>query len=366
MSASDLAATSDLAGRSFERILLVKPSSLGDVVHALPVLHGLRTRYPSATIDWLIAEPFAPLIEEHPELDGAIRFDRRRYGQMAQSPRALREFASFVQGLRARRYDLVVDLQGLFRTGFLTRASGAGVRIGFRQAREGAWIFYTHFVPIDDPNIHAVDRYYLTGKLLGFDHVPPEFGLPLKEATRTETTDRLRSSGVAEGERIVAVVPGTRWPTKMWPAERFSDVIDELHARKPARCVLLGGPDEVSLCAGIAERCKSKPINLAGETSIPQLAAAISLSDAVLCHDSAASHLAVALNRPLVCLCGPTNPRRTGPWGRPDDVQQLDLDCSPCYLRRLSQCRHEHRCMRDLDAQRVLTAVVRSLESCGK
>ena len=98
------------------------------------------------------------------------------------------------------------------------------------------------------------------------------------------------------------------------------------------------------------------PINLAGRTSLRQLAAVLALAELVLCHDSAAMHLAVALERPLVCLIGPTNPLRTGPYRRSEDVVQLKLDCAPCYLRRLQECPHDHRCMKELDVTTVVAA----------
>ena len=351
-----------LAERSFERILLIKPSSLGDVVHALPVLHGLRVRYPQATIDWLIAKPFAPLIEGHDELDSLVLFDRRRFRRLGRSLRVTGEFAKFVHQLRARRYELVIDLQGLFRTGFLARATGAAVRIGFREAREAAWVFYTHCLPPDDRDTHAVDRNYRTAGLLGFEAVPMEFNLAVSDSTRKDAIELLHGQGLRSDERLIAVVPGARGETKMWPPDRFAETIDELHGLHDARCALIGGPDEVDLCARIAQACGSQPVNLAGRTTVRQLAAVVGLADVVLCQDSAPMHLAVALERPLVCLTGPTNPRRTGPYGRLDDVIRLDLECSPCYFRRLSQCRHNHRCMRELPVATVVAAIARSLE----
>ena len=130
-----------------------------------------------------------------------------------------------------------------------------------------------------------------------------------------------------------------------------------MYQRGGVRALLLGSPDEVSLCERIAAACESAPVNLAGRTSFRQLATVLSLTDLVLCHDSAAMHLAVALKRPLVCLIGPTNPRRTGPYRRIDDVVRLKLDCAPCYLRRLSQCRFDHRCMQELGVDMVVGAV---------
>ena len=353
--------TADLSHRSFTRILLVKPSSLGDVVHALPVLHGLRVRFPQAKIDWLIASAYAPLLDGHEELDELILFDRRRFGRVGRSPQVTGEFLQFMRGLRARRYNLVVDLQGLFRTGFLTWMSGARVRIGFCGAREGAWRFYTHQIRIDDDDMHAVDRNYRVAGLLGFEDVPVQFNLSLPDSALTEARRLLTEVGLHYGERLVAVAPGGRWETKVWLPERFTEVIDRLQEDSKARCLLVGGPDEVRLCERIAAPCRATPANLAGRTSLRQLAAVIGLADLMICHDSAVSHLAVALKRPLVCLVGPTNPNRTGPYRRTEDVVQLRLDCMPCYQRRLHQCRYDHRCMNDLGVDAVVAAAERSL-----
>lgn len=351
----------ELAERSFKRILLIKPSSLGDVVHALPVLHGLRMRYPDARIDWLISSAFAPLLESHNELNELIIFDRRYFGRVGRSPQATRGFVRFVQGLRARRYELVIDLQGLFRTGFLAWASGAPVRIGFYSGREAAWIFFTHRIRDGSSNMHAVDRNYSVSKLLGFEGVPIRFNLPVSDVDYDDARTVLRDAGLQDGEPVVVVVPGARWETKRWPPERFAEAVDEIHARRRGRCVLAGGSEEVGLCERIVGLCRSAPVSLAGRTSLPQLAALLGLADLVLCHDSAAMHLAVALERPLVCLVGPTNPLRTGPYRRTDDVVRLKLDCAPCYLRRLSRCPHDHRCMRALDTASVVAAVERAL-----
>lgn len=351
----------ELAQRSFERILLIKPSSLGDVIHALPVLDGLRDRYPSAEIHWLIASSLAPLLESHPQIDELIPFDRRRFGRLLRNGSATREFVRFVRNLRSRRYDLVIDLQGLFRSGFLAWVTGANVRVGFRNAREGASMFYTHRVDVEDPNVHAVDRNLEFGKLLGFRDAPVRFNLPLADSDQSDASRLLSEMGLLGGEQLVAIVPGARWETKVWLPERFADAVNELHRSENVRCLLLGHQDEVSLCSRIAQACEHAPVDLAGRTNLPQLAAVLAMANVILCHDSAAAHLAVALDRPLVCLTGPTNPHRTGPYGRLGDVVRLDLDCSPCYLRRLWQCKHQHRCMEELDVATVVSAVQRAL-----
>ena len=157
----------DLRQREFKRILIIKPSSFGDVIHALPVLNGLRRRYPQARISWLVSTACAGLLEGHPQLDEAIPFDRKRYGKIGRSATITLEFARFVGELRKRRFDLVIDLQGLFRSGFLSRACGAKVRIGLSDAREFGWIFHSQRVRVPAGDMHAVDRYWLVAGLAG-------------------------------------------------------------------------------------------------------------------------------------------------------------------------------------------------------
>jgi len=352
---------SSLSGATFERILLVKPSSLGDVVHALPVLHGLRAHFPQAKIDWLIASQLAPLLHLQEQIDELVLFDRRRFSRVGRSPQVTREFVGFVRSLRARRYELVVDLQGLLRTGFLTWTSGAPVRIGFQSAREGASLFYTHRIRSDVVHAHAVDRNLKVLELLGCQETPVRFGLTLSDRARFEARLLVDETNIERDGALIVVAPGARWETKVWVPARFSATIDEIRENMRARCVLIGTPNERPLCERIAATCRSAPLNLAGRTSLPQMAAVVELADMVLCHDSAVAHLAVAFDRPLACLVGPTNPQQTGPYRRPEDVVQLKLDCSPCYKRRLPQCPHEHRCMTELDVPRVVAAVEQRL-----
>ncbi|MEK6675168.1 MAG: lipopolysaccharide heptosyltransferase II [Planctomycetota bacterium] len=348
----------DLRRREFHHILIVKPSSLGDVIHAFPVLHGLRTRYPKAKIDWLISTPFAPLLQGHSDLDEVLPFDRSLYSRVVSNPKAAVAFLRFLRNLQRQRHDLVVDLQGLFRSGFLSFASRAPVRIGFSDSREGAWLFYTHRIPRGEINVHAVDRNYRVARILGFEDVPVEFPMAVRSEAKAQVESFLKPTMIGESlGPLVGVVPGARWETKMWSPERFSRVIDRIHGDHSARVVLLGGSGDVSLCEKIAADCSVPALNLAGQTTLDQLVAAIDRCDLVLCQDSAAAHIAAGLGRPLVCLVGPTNPHRTGPYKRFQDVVRHDVECSPCYLRRLSQCPHEQKCMSDLEVDRVVEAV---------
>lgn len=353
----------DLAGQDFRRILLIKPSSPGDIIHALPVLHGLRRRYPSAHLAWLVATPFANLIEADQALDEVIPFDRKRFGRVGRSLRVTRGFAAFLRGLRARRFDLAIDLQGLFRSGFLARACGAPVRVGFAAAREMAWIFYTHKIAPLDADVHAADKNYAVAGLLGFDCLPMDFTVGLTDDDRRQAAAFLKEAGFLPGQRYAVLVPATRWETKCWPPERLGQLAGIIRGCHYLDSILVGGRDDVAAGEIALAASNGAAKNLCGMTTLRQLAALIDRAAVVVTPDSTPMHLAAALNRPLVALFGPTNPSRTGPYNRLNDVLRLDLDCSPCYLRRLSQCHHAQACMQRLTVERAAEAVAQRLIS---
>ncbi len=344
----------DLRRHEFGRILIIKPSSLGDVTHALPVLNGLRRRYPRATIAWLIATGCRELLEGHPQLDELILFDRKRYGQMARSIRATTEFLEFVRGLRARRFDLVIDLQGLFRSGFLAWATGAGTRIGFARARECAWVFYSHRIPPGDPDEHAVTKNYRVASLLGFEDAPIEFHLHVQPRARETSAALLAAAGLGPGEPYAVLAPGARWETKIWPAARMAVVADHLQRTHGLRIVVAGGAAEAADCQAVARAAKLPVINVAGRTRISELVAIIAGSTVMLSNESGPMHIAVALGKPVAGVVGPTNERRNGPFSPNSRLVRRPLACAPCYLRRLSECRHDHACMQQVDPSDVI------------
>lgn len=337
------------------RILLIKPSSLGDVVHALPVLAGLRKAYPEAHIAWLIGTGFAPLLTEHPLIDELIPFDRKRYGRLWRSPRSLRDFGQFLRHLRRSRFDLVVDLQGLFRSAFFARVTGAACRVGFANARELAPIFYTRRVPVPADDTHAVDNNLAVARALGIPVDPPEFPLPIDAQERAAFRAMLRDTAGRDIGPFTAVIIGTRWASKCWPAEHWATLLDTLAATDLPPCVLLGGPDDVPLAAEIKSRATTSPIDLVGRTTLRGLAAAIAESRLVLTPDSGPMHIAAALDKPLVAIFGPTNPVRTGPYSDRARVVRRPLECAPCY-RRYCPLGH-HNCLRQLAPDEVARAV---------
>ncbi len=290
------------------RVLLVRPSALGDVSRTVPCLVALRRALPHAHIDWLVNTAFTDAVAYHPMLDGVVRFDRQRLGSV---PELLRT-------LRIARYDLAVDLQGLARSGLFTRATGAPRRIGFANAREGAWLAYTekHALP---RNQHTVDR--MRGLLNAAGFPGPE-DLRLYAPPHAQRKVAHHTANWEGGYACLA--PTARWGCKCWPIERFAAAGAHLLAgQRVRRLVVVASPTErPRVRAGFEAALPATLRNRVSypETRLDTLMAWIAQTRVLLGNDSAALHLAVGLNRPTVSLFGPTDPARVGPcrWTPPD------------------------------------------------
>ena len=330
------------ADNSPRRVLIIKPSAIGDVVHALPVLNLIRRRWPAAHVAWLVTPACAGLLDGHPQLDEVVRFDRKRFGHAWRSPAAAVALAEFHRDLRRRDFDLVIDLQGLFRSGWLAWSTGAEHRIGSADAREFGWAFYNQAVPSAGRDRHAVERYLDVAEHLGLGRGPVEFVFP------TDAADRAVVAPLLPEGPFAVFLPATHWPTKRWPTERFAALVAPVRERFGLASVVAGGPDAQPLPGAV---------HLAGLTTLRQLVAVLERASLVVANDTGPMHIAAALGRPLVTVFGPTDPARTGPYDRPDSVVRLDLPCSPCFSRR---CVHQ-TCLQSLCVEPVLAAAAQQL-----
>ncbi|MDB5303165.1 MAG: ADP-heptose:LPS heptosyltransferase [Phycisphaerales bacterium] len=332
-----------------QRILIIKPSAIGDIVHALPVLSLLRRRWPEAHVSWVVTTACGGLLDGHPLLDEVIPFERRRYGKGWRKPSAAAGLFQFTRSLRERQFDLVIDLQGLFRSGWLAAKTRAPVRVGPSEAREFGWMFYTHRVRTGFPEGQAVERYLNIAEALGLGRGPVEFVFPTNDEDR-----RFVDGLVTPGIRYAVFFPGANWVTKRWPPEKFAACVAPLRDRYGLQSVVAGGGGDSAIAAHIPGT-----IDLTGKTNLRQLVALLERADLVIANDTGPMHIAAALGRPLVTMYGPTSPFRTGPFGRLDSVVQLDIPCSPCYGRRCSHI----SCLHKLEADPILEAVAEQMEA---
>ncbi len=301
------------------RILIVRPSALGDVCRTVPVLATLRRAWPEAAIDWVVQSEFAAAIACHPALNETIPFPRHDFGRWWRSPSAALGLVRWLDGLRHRRYDLVFDCQGLGRSGFITWATRAGRRVGHRSARELGWLGCNVRHPAP-PGVHTVRRMMSLAEGEGLE---PVYDMRLYAAATDVAwwARRRRELGAAGGPYAV-LAPTSRWPSKRWPQSHWSALIAPLRERGFGQVVLIGAPGERDQVDGIIRETGRDVMltDLVGRTDVGRILAIIAGADLVIANDSAPLHVAVGFARPCIGLFGPTDPARVGPWGAQDGV----------------------------------------------
>jgi lipopolysaccharide heptosyltransferase I len=333
------------------RILLVKLSSLGDVIHALPTLEALRSLYPEGHITWLVEEAHAPVLTGHPALDEVwpvprLRLRGDRLGENLQG------IFRVARRLREQPFDLVIDLQGLFKSALWVALSRSLRKVGYDRTRELSYLALTERLAPYDPEAHAVWRYLNVARSLGAPAMPPRFrlGLPLP-------ADLSHLIPLETSQPLAVLHPGARWPTKLWPAAQWARLGEWLARDKGCQVVITGSPGDRKLVKEIVARSEVPPLNLAGRTSLAELAAVLRQARLAMTTDTGPMHLAAALGTPVVALFGPTAPWRTGPFGEGHEVVRLTLPCSPCFQR---DCPEPH-CLLDLPVALVQEAVEKIL-----
>ncbi len=299
------------------RILIIRPSALGDVCRSVPVLVSLRSAYPTARIDWLVQDSFAGAIEAHPALDNVVLFPRRPFGKLHR-PKNLIDFMKWIGSIRRTRYDMVVDAQGLLRSGFFACASRAPRRVGYRNAAELAWVFTNQSVLVPK-SMHAVDRMLALMETAGA-HPTDDMRLYTSAEHRAEAVELLGD----RRKRMVLLAPTSRWASKRWPIDRFNALTERLLQEGVDRIVVVGGPEERTQCTPLLLLADREPrvVDLVGKTSVGTLLAVVERAGVVVANDSAVMHMGVGLERPLLGLFGPTRVELVGPYHRQIDVIQ--------------------------------------------
>ena len=335
------------------KILILKPSSLGDVVQALPVLRLIKQHLPASEIYWWIDPKLAPLIEGDPDLAGVVHFHRRRWA----APRHWPEIAQSIRWMRQQAFDWVIDLQCLMRSGVFAWLANGKLTIGLDEPREGARGFYDLIVQRPTPHTHAVDWYLKVLSPLG---VPRHWNFQwLPE--RPALARALRQKWPVDGTRWMVLQPGARWSNKRWPAEYYAELLRQVAAKHPEmRFAVLGGEDERSLGETIAGVAGTRGLDLTGRLSLPEMVEWIRLSELMVTNDTGPMHVAAALGKPVVALFGPTSPQRTGPYRQLEQVLQLPLPCVPCLKSRCGYSK-PLECLRALPPAAAVQAVLTRL-----
>jgi lipopolysaccharide heptosyltransferase I len=310
---------------ALKNILIIKPSSLGDIVMALPALSALRKSFPEAKISWFIRPEFAPLLKNHPHLTETILFDRKFLGQAWFNPLALAALLSLIWRLNRSKFDAVIDLQGLFRTASLAWLSGCKKRLGMADARELAHIFYTHKVAQDRDSIHLVDYYLKIAQAAGAFEPDVQFLLPIDPAAADVVNRLLKTKGI-EPNNYAVFVPTSAHRDKCWPVERFAALADKISTQFHLSIIATGATSEKSTVERLRNLANVSIANFAGVTSLNELVALLKGARLVVSNDTGPGHIAAALGVPVVLIFGPTNPARVHPYNRPECAVAVEPD----------------------------------------
>lgn len=344
-------------------ILIVKLSAIGDVVQTLPSLDALRRHYPKACITWVVEEAAADILDGHPSIDRLLVSRRKQWIENLRHARDMRstfsEIKHFISLLRDRSYDIAIDFHGLFKSACIIAMSGARRKIGYNSLQELSGLFYSEKI-FENMDKHAVERYLDFARHLGADPGEPTFLIPTSDEITARTDRILAQRGIGQETPFVAVSPVAFWETKLWNEGKFALLCDRI-VRELGWAVIFSGRGRIDIINRIQERMTCPYINLTGETTLRELAAIFRRAVAVVTTDSGPMHIAAAMKTPTVALFGPTNPGRTGPYGKGHAVLRKEMSCSPCLKKHCTT----RICMESIDVDEVfeaLTCVARPVE----
>lgn len=314
--------------RQIRKILFVRLSSLGDILHVLPTQQALHRHAPDLKIHWLAERAFVPLLERVPGIDRIWSLTLRNGGAGSLG----RDLVATVQALRRERFDVTIDFQGLLKSAFLARLSRPRRLVGFdsgaTREKAAAW-FYSERIRPEGLKLHAIElNSSLLGSIASLPAADPRIPLDIPQPAARRIAEEL---GRRNLEEFVILNIGGGWVTKLWPPSAFAQLADLIRERLNVRVLVTFGPGEEGLVEELQSRVRI-PVD-AFPTDVFELAALCRQARLMVSGDTGPLHLAVAMGTPTVAILGPTSPWRNGPFNAADIVVRRQLPCSDCYKR---------------------------------
>ena len=326
---------------NIKNILIVKPSALGDIVHTLPFLAVVKAQFPEARIDWVVGHGLHLFLQDHPMIDTLWVIKKDQWKKLGRLSTTLKEINQLQRNLKARKYDVCIDLSGLLRSGLISWASRAKIKLGFKESDEGSPFFYTHKIH-GSMNIHAIDRYLEIAKFMGCSVNKIQYPFAPYDPHPLILKDL--------PDEYCVMSPSAGKPANRWQAEKFG----QLSSKLDLPTIVVASAAEADIAQKMVDHSNGKAISMAGKTSLKELVALIAGASFFVCNDTGPMHIAAALNIPVFAIFGPANPIRTGPYGDIHTMIRKDLDCSPCY--RQKPCSN-FRCMDEISADMVFDQI---------
>ena len=318
------------------KILIVQPSRMGDIIFALPAVSAIKRQYPNAHISWIADERCADIIKDNNLIDDLIIFDRTKI--------SLPYIIKFRKLLKAKKYDLSIDFHGLFKSAFIVKLAGAKFKLASSSTngmRELSWLFSKEIKP-DNFDSHCVQRHLAVAKYLGCSVDNIEYNIYPSQQQRKNFKKFLSENNIDISKKIVAIHPGGGWLSRRWQADKFSKLMDLINENFDVNLVLIGGKEggssEKGLDEEIISKCKNKNIiNLTGKLPLKDLITFFSFCNLFIANEAGPAHIATAMKVNSVVILGPTNAKRTGPFGGNTVIVQKKVSCQPCRNRNCTK-----------------------------
>jgi lipopolysaccharide heptosyltransferase I len=344
------------------KILLIRLSAIGDVIHALPVAKATRERYPKAEITWIVEDKAKDLVIGNPNIDNIIILPKKEWKREFKDKKwlTLKKARSFFKELQKHQFDIALDVHGLFKSALTAYLSGAKKRVGPANGREGSTLFYHQKVNLPTEEIHQIDRNLQIAQGIDVQADDVSFDIILLPEEKRRVAQILEELGIEDKRVLVTINPYTSWSSKNWLNQRWAEVADNLIKNLNCEVIFTGGPADRAGVNEIIDLMKERSHNLAGRTNLKELAGIYDRADLFIGCDTGPMHLAAAMGTSVIALFGPTNPKTHGPYGDNNIVLRGDTQCKCCWKR---VCQHDKECMKAIGVADLLGAVNLMLRS---
>ena len=354
----------DNKDKSKYNILIVKPSSLGDIIHTIPAVNLIIEYYSDAEIDWIINPEFQDMLTYIPNLDRKIIFQRKDLGNVIKCiPTAL----NLIKEIRQKKYDFVFDFQGLMRSAIFARLASSNTFIGFDAPKEflASWLYNMRYRS-EKKIQHALEKNIsLVTYFFDKDFKMPQNILPKNIEVNDNIIERLKNKKIESNDKLIGIIPGARWESKKWPTEFFIDIINKLSKENSGyKFVILGAKSELNIAEKILTTVENRNniASFVGETNLIELTELIRITSLILTNDSGPMHIAAALKVKSFVLFGPTDADKTGPYGNSNNIYYPEtLDCIKCFKRKCPKETTE--CHNDINKEKIIKDIIKELSN---
>ncbi len=350
-----------------KRILIIRLSAIGDVIHTLPCLNALRRQFPEAYIAWVVEDFVSDLVKDHPQLDEVFIIPKKKWRRFKPST-LTSEMLPFIKTLRSKKFDVSIDFQGLTKSSVLGYLSGAKMRLGFagKDGRELSRFFNNTLILPPPSARHVVKRNYSLLRGLGIENSPSDAVIPMDDESVKYSEDFLKEHN-PDGAPLIAIQVCAGWETKELPVDTVVELSVRLEKELGHRALFLWGPGEESSIKRVVKTVQERggtPL-IAPPTSLRQLAALIKECRLMIGGDTGPLHMAAVLDVPVVSIFGGSDAARNAPYtDRQYIIQRTDLPCVPCWKTRCPLKGNDHlRCLRSIEVGKILEGVTALLDS---